>query len=269
MPKTNLILGDTLEEMAKLPSESVDVIFADPPYFLPARQTCKGGKRVSNAKGKWDTHPDPEGFTENWLEAAFRLLKPTGTIWVCGNHESLWYPGYIIKELGRILNVVVWEKPNPPPNLGCRTMTHSHEMIIWASKNKKGYVYNYDKAKAIFGKQLKDVWTMPAPGVLEKRHGRHATQKPLALVERALTISCPAGGIVLDPFMGSGTTCVAAAKLGFESIGIDSNLEYYELASKRIADVEGPITLTLDEVMAGAEQAAARVEQWPEWKKNL
>lgn len=241
--RARLIQGDSLEVLDQLPDQSVDVIFADPPYFLSnGGTTCQAGKRVSVNKGKWDASmgaQDNHGFNKRWLAACQRLLSPNGTIWVSGTSHVIFSVGYALQELGfKLLNDVVWEKPNPPPNLSCRYFTHSTELVLWAAKNNKSkHHFNYAEMKSRNGdKQMKNVWRFPAPGKREKAHGKHPTQKPLILLDRLLVASCPEGGRVLDPFNGSGTTGVAAARLGLSYTGIERETQYLELSKARLID---------------------------------
>jgi site-specific DNA-methyltransferase (adenine-specific) len=220
------------------------VIFADPPYFLSNNgTTCQAGKRVSVNKGKWDASmgaQDNHAFNKRWLAACQRLLSKDGTIWISGTAHVIFSVGYALQELGfKLLNDVVWEKPNPPPNLSCRYFTHSTELVLWAAKTSKSkHHFAYPEMKARNGdKQMKNVWRFPAPGKTEKAHGRHPTQKPLALLERVLVASCPEGGRVLDPFNGSGTTGVAAATLGLHYTGIERETEYLALSKARLLEV--------------------------------
>ncbi len=242
--RARLIRGDSLEVLEQLPEASVDVIFADPPYFLSNNgTTCQAGKRVSVNKGKWDASmgaQDNHAFNKRWLAACQRLLSKDGTIWISGTAHVIFSVGYALQELGfKLLNDIVWEKPNPPPNLSCRYFTHSTELVLWAAKSQKSkHHFAYAAMKQRNGdKQMKNVWRFPAPGRGEKQHGKHPTQKPLALLERVLSASCPPGGRVLDPFNGSGTTGVAAAQLGMSYTGIERELEYLELSKRRLIEV--------------------------------
>lgn len=239
--RVRLIQGDSMEVLAQLEEGSVDVIFADPPYFLSnGGTTCKNGKRTSVNKGKWDASmgaADNHAFNKQWLAACRRLLTPNGTIWVSGTSHVIYSVGFAMQELGfKLLNDVVWEKPNPPPNLSCRYFTHSTELVLWAARGPKSkHYFDYPEMKSRNGdKQMKNVWRFPAPGKSEKQHGRHPTQKPLTLLDRLLVASCPPGGRVLDPFNGSGTTGVAAARLGLSYTGIEREREYLELSKSRL-----------------------------------
>jgi site-specific DNA-methyltransferase (adenine-specific) len=261
-----LLHGDSLALMEQLEPQTFDMIFADPPYFLSnGGTTCKGGKRVSVAKGKWDESRGVEEdhkFTTAWLAACQRLLKPTGTLWVSGTQHVIFNVGFAMQKLGyKLLNTVTWFKPNASPNLACRYFTHSTELLIWASPKSGGklqHTFNYARMKAENGgKQMRDAWVLPPSGDAEltsdgegrlwtltvprggeeKAFGSHPTQKPVALLERILEASCPPDALVLDPFNGSGTSGVAALKLGHRYVGIDMDEKYLALSQKRLQAV--------------------------------
>jgi site-specific DNA-methyltransferase (adenine-specific) len=239
--------GDSLELMASLPAESVDCIWTDPPYNLSNDGiTCIAGRMVKVNKGEWDRSQGAEldhEFNRAWLAACYRLLKPNGTIWVTGTLHVYPSVGYAMQQLGfRILNDIIWEKPAPPPNLGCRCFTHSTELILWATKARKGkdaYTFNYAEMKAENGdKQMKNVWRMSTPSKSEKKYGKHPTQKPLALILRCLRASTNAGDLVFDPFSGSSSTGVAALSLGRRFIGCEADDHHVELSVKRLTNPE-------------------------------
>jgi len=241
-----LAQGDCLEFMRLGPDESVDCIWTDPPYLLSNDgTTCSNGERTNVNKGAWDRSHGWEAdhaFNVSWLTECLRLLKPAGTLWVSGTHHIYLNVGFALQQLGfRILNDIVWEKPNPPPNLGCRCFTHSTETLLWATKAAKGsddkYTFDYEAMKAENGgKQMKNVWKIKAPGKAEKRHGRYPTQKPLALMDRCLRASTKQGDLVLDPFCGSGGTGVAALLSGRRFFGCDSDSGAIAIALKRLEE---------------------------------
>lgn len=246
--RSRLFRGDCFEVMASMPADSIDCIWTDPPYNLSNDGiTCVAGRMVKVNKGEWDRSRGVEldhEFNKAWLSACQRVLKPTGTIWVSGTLHVYPSVGFAMQELGfRILNDIIWEKPAPPPNLGCRCFTHSTELILWATKAKKGkdkYTFNYEEMKAEnAGKQMKNLWRMGAPPRDEKRHGKHPTQKPVELIARCLRASTKATDLVLDPFAGSATTGVAALALERAFIGIESDEEHAELAARRLASAVG------------------------------
>jgi site-specific DNA-methyltransferase (adenine-specific) len=191
-------------------------------------------------KGDWDKSRGAEenhNFNCEWLARCQRLLKPHGTLWVSGTHHVIFSVGYAMQQLGmKLLNQVTWQKPNPPPNLACRYFTHSTETILWAAKNEKSkHVFHYaDMRRGNGGKQMKDVWTFTAPKPAEKTFGKHPTQKPVALLERILLAASNSGDFVLDPFLGSGTTAVACARLERTFVGIEQNEIYLALAALRL-----------------------------------
>jgi site-specific DNA-methyltransferase (adenine-specific) len=220
--------GDCLEILPALPADSVDLIFADPPYFLSNDGiTCHAGRMVSVNKGAWDRSRGPDAnheFNRAWLAACQRVLKPNGTLWVSGTAHIIHSVGFAMQQLGmKLLNDITWVKPNPPPNLSCRYFTHATETIIWAAKNRKSrHTFNYRLMRELAGgRQMKSVWTIPAPDSAEKRFGKHPTQKPVALLERILLAASNEGDLVLDPFMGSGTTAVAALRLRRYVVALD------------------------------------------------
>ena len=238
-------LGDSLEILdamaAPHPHGLVDAIFADPPYFLSNNGvTCQNGRMVSVNKAAWDRSrgaEDNHAFNMEWLRRCQRVLSPNGTIWVTGTHHVIFSVGFAMQQLGyKILNVITWEKPNPPPNLSCRYFTHSTEQVLWAAKSTKSrHTFHYALMKELNGgRQMKSVWPILAPGREEKQHGKHPTQKPLALVERCLSASTNEVDLVLDPFLGSGTTAAACARLGRRCIGIESERSHLETAARRL-----------------------------------
>lgn len=225
----------------KYPEGKFDTIFADPPYFLSnGGITCHAGKMVKVNKGDWDKSQGAElnhEFNLSWLARAQRVLKKDGTIWVSGTQHVIFSIGYAMQQLGfKILNMISWEKPNPPPNLSCRYFTHSTEMLLWAAKSEKSkHFFDYNAMKAEnLGKQMKTVWKIPSPSSREKKFGKHPTQKPEALLRRCLQASTPSDGWVLDPFLGSGTTAVVAHALNFNFAGIDLSREYVDIAIARL-----------------------------------
>jgi len=261
--RATLIHGDALVILDKIPDLTIDLIFADPPYNLSNDGfTCKGGRMVSVNKGEWDKSSGPEAdyeFHRNWINACHRKLKPGGAIWISGTYHSIYQCGFALQMGGwHILNEVSWFKPNASPNLSCRMFTASHETLIWARTAKKHrHTFNYEAMKhgawhegdAIkkADKQMRSVWSIPLTRKSEKRHGKHPTQKPEALLERIILASTNPGDRVLDPFCGSGTTGVAALRHGREFIGIDMDNNFLEnIARPRLEDElhRGPVEST-------------------------
>ncbi|RKW19762.1 MAG: site-specific DNA-methyltransferase [Cardiobacterium sp.] len=228
----------------KHPQGCFDLISVDPPYFLSNDGfTCQNGQMVSVNKGGWDKSrglaADME-FYEEWLRLCYALLNPNGTLWVCGTYHNIYLIGYLLQHIGyHILNNITWEKPNPLPNLSCRFFTHSTETLLWAKKDKKAkHTFHYDLMRAQNdNKQMKCVWQIAPPQRQEKRYGKHPTQKPLALVRRCIEAASNAGDLVFDPFMGSGTTGIAALQSGRRFCGCEKEDTYFELAKQRIENL--------------------------------
>lgn len=241
-----LYMGDSLELLKRGKKESVDMIFADPPYFLSnGGITCQSGQMVSVNKGDWDecsSVKDKHEFNRKWLKYCRRLLKPNGTIWISGTFHNIYSIGMALEQEGyKIINNITWQKTNPPPNLACKCFTHSTETILWARKDEKKarQLFHYEEMKAINGgKQMKDVWTGSLTKPSEKKEGRHPTQKPEYLLERILLASTNPGDMVLDPFSGSGTTGVVSKRLGRRFTGIDNVEEYLKISQKRMEGIQ-------------------------------
>ncbi|MEX1063753.1 MAG: site-specific DNA-methyltransferase [Candidatus Paceibacterota bacterium] len=252
-PGFKLHNASCLDVLAQLPENSVDMIFADPPYNLSnGGITVHAGRMVSVNKGAWDKSKgfnDDYDFHYKWLEACKRVLKPHGTLWVSGTYHSIYQCGHALQSLGyHILNDVAWFKPNASPNLSCRYFTASHETLIWARKEKKAkHTFNYelmkngnwpeDKLKKP-GLQMRSVWAMGTPKPIEKRFGKHPTQKPEDLLKRIVLASTNKGDLVIDPFTGSSTTGIATYLYGRKFIGIDTDKKYLELSIKRFESLD-------------------------------
>lgn len=237
-----LVQGDSFQLLSQMKENSIDMIFADPPYFLSNDGiTCKGGKMVSVNKGDWDkinSFEDKHEFNRQWIRLCKAVLKDSGTIWISGTLHNIYSIGMALEQEGfKIINNITWQKTNPPPNLACRAFTHSTETILWAKKDikKAKHLFHYHLMKEENGgKQMKDVWTGSLTPKREKKLGKHPTQKPLYLLNRIISASTNEDDVILDPFCGSSTTGVAAKNLGRKYIGIDNELEYIELSKARL-----------------------------------
>lgn len=240
----SLLKGDSLTLIPTI-EKSIDMVFADPPYFLSNDGlTVKNGKVQSVNKGQWDkliSDDDAYTFTYEWLSLVREKMADNATIWVSGTHHNIFTLGRILPELGfKILNVITWEKTNPPPNFSCRFFTHSTEFIIWARKYPKiPHYFDYKLMKRLNNdKQMKDVWRLPAVANWEKSCGKHPTQKPLALLAQIILASTKKDAIILDPFAGSATTGIAANILERHFIGMDQEAQYLTLAQARYTDLQ-------------------------------
>ena len=228
------------------------MIFADPPYFLSnGTFSCQNGKMVSVKKGDWDmsgSFKEAFNFHMSWLKECKRILKPNGNIWVSGTYHSIYQCGLAMQSLEyRILNDIIWFKPNAAPNLSCRFFTASHENLIWARKEKKvPHTFNYslmrdsdwgnDRYKKQY-KQMRSVWDIPTTPKVEKMFGKHPTQKPKELLRRIVLASTKEGDLILDPFTGSSTTGIVAVEYGRRFVGIDMEKKYLDLSIKRYRDI--------------------------------
>ena len=253
MNKVNykIIEGNCLEVMDNLfvdKGEFVDFIFADPPYFLSnGGITCQNGKMVKVDKGDWDKSRGADvnhDFNKQWISRCQKLLKPNGSMMVSGTMHVIYSVGFAMQQLNmKLLNNIIWQKPNPPPNLACRYFTHSTETILWSAKTMKSkHLFNYPLMKKINdNKQMKDVWNFTAPKKSEKLFGKHPTQKPLDLLTRILLSATNENDLVLDPFNGSGTTGVACVTNNRNYVGIELEKSYIELTKKRINEIENDL----------------------------
>lgn len=251
--RVKIYLGDAVETLSKLLPESVDLIFADPPYKLSnGGFTCHAGQMVSVDKGSWDVSNGIEedfNFHYKWIEACRRVLKPDGSLWISGTYHSIYACGYVLQRQGwHILNDICWYKPNAAPNLSCRMFTASHETLLWAKKDKDSVqTFNYEDMKhgSFPGdlikkkdKQMRSIWVVGTPKNDEKKYGKHPTQKPELLLDRIIMSSSNEGDTVLDPFCGSATTGVVALRHNRRFIGVDLEQDYLEnIAVPRLKDI--------------------------------
>lgn len=234
--------SDCFEKLKDIKSESVDCIINDPPYFLSnSGITCKSGKMVSVNKGEWDKsngYDEIYDFNYKWIIESYRILKNGGTLWVSGTYHNIYIIGSIIQSLNdfKILNNITWVKKSPPPNLSCRFFTHSTETLLWVRKGTKSkHTFNYSEMKIQNdNKQMKDVWLIGRTKKDEQKFGKHPTQKPLELFDRIILSSTNENDIVLDMFMGSGSSMVSCKKNNRRGIGIEIDKNFFNLSKKRI-----------------------------------
>lgn len=267
----SIIKGDCVAALNALPDNSVDVVFADPPYNLQlgGMLTRPDQSIVDAVDDEWDQFASFEAydaFTRAWLLACRRVLKPTGTLWVIGSYHNIFRVGAILQDLHFwILNDIIWRKTNPMPNFKGRRFQNAHETLIWATPNAsaKGYTFNYDAMKAANDDvQMRSDWLFPICSGHERLKGDdgkkvHPTQKPEALLARIMMASTKPGDVILDPFFGSGTTGAVAKRLGRHFVGIEREQDYIDAASARIDAVE-PLGKAMLSVMTG-KKAEPRV----------
>ncbi|OHB20498.1 MAG: DNA methylase N-4 [Parcubacteria group bacterium RIFCSPHIGHO2_01_FULL_47_10b] len=245
--------ANCMDILAGMPENSVDMVFADPPYLLSnGGFTVHAGRRVSVNKGQWDKSNGLKKdfqFHLDWIQAVRRALKPEGTLWVSGTYHSIYQCGFALQVSGfHILNDVAWFKPNASPNLSCRYFTASHETLIWARKEKKAkHTFNYKLMKE--GKWLEDfikkpntqmrsVWAIGTPKAGEKKFGKHPTQKPEDLLKRIVLASTNKGDLVVDPFAGSSTTGIVSYFFGRNFIGVDIDKKFLNVSIKRFESLD-------------------------------
>lgn len=247
----SVILGDTIEELKKIPNESIDVIFADPPYFMQTDGILlrSDGSKFNGVEDEWDKfngYNEYDEFCFKWLKECKRILKKDGSIWVIGSFQNIYRLGYIMQNLGYwILNDIIWSKPNAAPNFSGTRFQNSHETLLWCTKSKNAkYTFNYKTMKHLNNdKQDKSVWDIGICIGNERIKGEdgkklHSTQKPEKLLYKIILSSTKPNDIVLDPFFGTGTTGAIAKMLGRKYIGIEREKTYVDASIERINRVE-------------------------------
>lgn len=236
-----LIQGDSFKMLKGIEPKSIDMIFADPPYFLSSDGiSCSGRKMVSVNKGDWDKSINIEEkhkFNRKWIKLCYQVLKDNGTIWISGTMHNIYSIGMALEQEGfKIINNITWKKLNPPPNISCRFFVHSTETILWAKKDIKNvkHKFNYSLMRELNnGKQMKDVWESSLTKPSEKKCGKHPTQKPIEILEKIILASTDENDLILDPFNGSGTTGIVANRLNRRYIGIEKEKEFLDLTIRR------------------------------------
>ena len=248
MELNKIIHGDCLEVLKTFPDESIDLVFADPPYNLQLKNDLfrPDNSKVNAVNDDWDkfsSFKHYDDFTSFWLSECRRVLKPNGSIWVIGSYHNIFRLGTAIQDLGFwILNDVIWNKNNPMPNFRGTRFTNAHETLIWASKSKKSkYTFNYQSMKSFNDDlQMRSTWNLPICNGKERLKNNgvkvHSTQKPEALLHRIILASSNRNDCILDPFLGSGTTAVVSKKLGRNYFGIEKEKRYFEASVKRLKD---------------------------------
>jgi len=243
-----IIIGDCLKVLKAIPDESVNLIFADPPYGLAKKKGLgwNYSKHVTLQEA-WDIFSKGDFFEFNiqWLSECMRVLKKGGSFWVCGSFHNIYQIGFILQHLdAKINNSIIWYKPNAQPNITCRMFTESTEHLIWAVKKTKNttWTFHYDLIKSLNnGKQMRNMWEIPLTPKSEKIAGEHPTQKPFELLKRIILGCSSDGDIVLDPFVGSGTTSVVAKYYNRNSIGIEKEKKYLQIIEKRLNPIQKSI----------------------------
>lgn len=269
LPVNKIICGDSISHLQKLPDGSVDLIIADPPYNLSKGNNIhfsngaglKGfGGEWNKIMENWDNLPlaDYFNFSVEWLREVKRILRPTGSIWVFGTYHNIGIINLVFQTLGiEIINEIVWYKRNAFPNLAGRRLTASHETLLWGhvGNKKRQYYFDYKQSKEYYsrsdllkqkGKQMRTVWDIPNnKESREIKYGKHPTQKPLSVCKRIISLCSKPSDIVLAPFAGAGSECVAAKELGRQYIGIELDQKYIDIANKRLEYSENQQSLSI------------------------
>ncbi len=243
-PKNQILCADAIAQMKSWPTGFVDACITDPPYNIAKNKKGLSWAFSSHVtmQSDWDRFLDDEyaEFTIEWLKEVSRVTKENGNLFIFGSYHNIYIMGAIAKKMGlRFINSIIWAKPNAQPNITCRMFTESTEQIIWlcnnSEKKAKGWTFNYAVTKELNdGKQMRNFWSIPTAPLSEKKHGKHPSQKPLALMERIIHSATNPGDLVLDCFAGSGSTLVACQKLGRNFIGIEKDISYCEITQKRL-----------------------------------
>lgn len=247
LPVNQILAGDCADVMRCLPEKSVDMIFADPPYNLQLGGELHrpNNSRVDGVDAQWDKFDSLaayDSFSREWLKAARRVLKDSGTIWVIGSYHNIFRVGAALQDLDFwVLNDLIWVKTNPMPNFRGTRFTNAHETLIWCARDKDAkYIFNYDAMKSLNDDlQMRSDWLIPLCTGGERLKGAdgakaHPTQKPEALLHRVILASTQPGDVILDPFFGTGTTGAVARKLGRNFIGIEREASYRAVAQARL-----------------------------------
>jgi modification methylase len=270
MTKDRILIGDCVAMLRSLPERSVDMVFADPPYFLQLENELlrPNNTRVDGVDDDWDKFggfADYDRFTREWLTAARRVLKDDGTLWVIGTYHNIFRIGTVLQDIGFwMLNDVIWRKTNPMPNFRGRRFANAHETLIWCAKQQKSrYTFNYEAMKALNDElQMRSDWLLPICSGSERlkdSEGKkaHPTQKPESLLHRVILAATNPGDLVLDPFFGTGTSGVVAKKLGRHYLGIERDETYAAIAEKRLFKTRPPQDVSL--VATPSKRAEPRI----------
>lgn len=250
----SLYHADAFDILPRLKNKA-DLVFADPPYFLSNDGlSIQSGKIVSVNKGNWDKSygiDEIDNFNLKWLELIKNVLNDNGSVMISGTYHNIFSIGRALQKLNyKILNIITWQKTNPPPNFSCRYLTHSTEQIIWARKSEKHkHIFNYELMKKINDdKQMKDVWAFPAIAPWEKKNGKHPTQKPLPLLTRLIAMASYENSLILDPFSGSSTTGIGANLLNRNFIGIEKEEEFVKMSINRYHELNENFNFYLNKI---------------------
>ena len=249
LPVNQIVSGDCLKIMKTFPDGVFDCCITDPPFNMSKKKGL-GWAFSSHVtmQEQWDTFAEDDyfQFTVNWITEVLRVLKTNGNLFIFGSFHCIFTIGFILQTLfdRRIISQLVWYKPNAQPNITCRMFTESTEFIIWAvnneSKKAKNWTFNYATMKAMNNdKQMRNMWEIPLTKRSERTHGKHPSQKPVAVINRLILAGTNEGDLILDPFSGTGTTAVVAEQHNRRWLMIEKQEEYNEIAQRRIDELSG------------------------------
>ncbi len=240
---------DAVDGLARIQNGSIDLILADPPYCL--------GKDYGNDSDKLDSSAYLQ-WMESWIDAALPKLKQNGSLFIFLTWRFSPEIFVMLKQRMTMMNEIIWDRRVPSMGGSTRSFTSVHDTIGFFV-NGKGYYFDLDsvripydaetkkaRSRSIFvgakwleiGYNPKDLWSVSRLHKIHPERADHPTQKPLEIIERMVKVGCPPGGIILDPFMGSGTTAVAARRWGRNFVGFELNAEYCDIIASRLASHE-------------------------------
>lgn len=240
---------DVLLGIDKIPDNSLDLIVADPPYCLGKDYGNNSDKMNSKEYLKW---------TYKWIDAVIPKLKDTGSLYIFLTWKYSPEIFSYIKTKLIMMNEIIWDRKVPSMGGSTRSFTSVHDNIGFFVKSKKYYFdldsvripYDEETKKArtrsIFvgkkwlemGYNPKDLWSITRIHAQAPERENHPTQKPLELINRIILSSSPKNGLVLDPFMGSGTTAISCIQNNRKYVGFELNSEYCNMISDRIKRAE-------------------------------
>ncbi|MDY6994861.1 MAG: site-specific DNA-methyltransferase [Pseudomonadota bacterium] len=242
-----VIQGDCLKLFQEIPNDSIDITFADPPFNL--------GKKYNSSKDDLELKKYLD-WCEQWLSEMVRVTKPTGSIFIHNIPKWLTYFASYLNLNANFKHWITWDAATSPMG---KKLQPSHYGILFYAKNIKqnkfyelryphkrcrkcGVLHkDYGGKKALlhpFGSLVSDVWTDIHRIRHNKYRDKHPCQLPIHLLERIILMSTDEGDIILDPFSGTGTSLIAAKRLGRRYIGFELDKEYVTIAESKLSKEE-------------------------------
>ena len=220
----NIYNKDCLVGMKYIKENSIDSIITDPPYNIARNNNFKTMGRSGIDFGEWD-----KGFDQfEWIKEAYRIIKKGGTLFIFNDWKNVGEIAKYSQKIGfEIKDMVRWKKTNPMPRNRDRRYVTDFEVAVWLVKPSGKWVFNrqsesYDRCEYVY------------PLTSKSEKVGHTTQKPIALMEEIIKRHTNENQIVLDPFIGSGTTAIACIKTKRKYMGFELDKEYFDIAEKRI-----------------------------------